>query len=154
MVTSQFDALLKELEAFFKCKLESDQNNACLIKMSTGLRIQLELDRYNEHLMIGSRLGIIPPGRYREMVFKEALKANELYLPSTGVFGYSKKSGNLILFLLINLRDFNSDKMITMLTAFTKKAQTWAQTLNRGDVPAAEVDSLPPPNTGLFGLMR
>jgi hypothetical protein len=98
MVASQFQAILQDLEPFFKCKLEPDNNNSCLIKMSSGIKIQIELDRYGDHLLIATRLGVLPAGRFRELVFKEALKANASDSPSQGVFGYSKKSEQLILF--------------------------------------------------------
>jgi hypothetical protein len=154
MVTSQFGALLQELEPFFKCKLEPDINNSCLIKMANGLKVQIELDKYGEYLLIGTRLGIVSIGRYRENIFKEALKVNALHPPSNGVFGYSKKSGNLILFVTLGVRNINQDKMISVLTTFIPKAQIWMEALSRGELPIM-ADNQPIVNkSGVFGLIH
>lgn len=156
MITDQFSSLLKELESFFHCQLVPDANNACLIRMQTGVEIQLELDRYGENLLIACRLNSPPPGRYRENVFKEALKSNSLQPPSFGTFGYSKKSDKMILFTKIALRYFNKESVISsILPAFVAKATTWHEALGRGDVPLAAND-VPTPNqaNSIFGLNR
>lgn len=155
MVTSQFNALLQDLEHFFKCKLAPDSNNSCLVKMGIGIKIQLELDRYGENLIIGSKLGSIPVGRYRELVFREALRANNLNPASSGIFGYSKKSGNLILFVKLDLRYANQEKIISTLKSFIPRAHSWLKAIQQGTIP----DSIGPADTstkshGLFGLIR
>lgn len=156
MITNQLDALLKELEPFFKCPLQSDQNNSCLIKMSTGIEIQIELDRYGDHVIIGTRLGVIPAGRYRELVFREALKSNYLHPSFTGVFAFSKRSGNLLFFTSSKFATLNQEKMVSVLTLFIARAQAWAQALGEGTVPSADVflDAPLTGKSGLFGLIR
>ncbi len=152
MLSSQFIALLKDLEPFFKCKLEPDQHQACLIKMGIGIRIQLELDSYGENLLVGVRLGVIPMSRYRENVFKAALKANGSSSPSTGIFAYSQKTGNLILFATIPFQEADQEKVIATLTPLIAKAHIWAEALSRGDIPI--LTERPSGQSGLFGLIR
>jgi hypothetical protein len=154
MVVNQFEALLQELEPFFQCQLTSDQNNSCLIKMKTGIKIQIELDRYGENLLMGIKLGAIPPGRYREMLFKEALKSNHTRIPFRGILGYSKKSSNLILFSLLDIRDVNQEKMITILTALLNKAETWASAISKGDIPFSLAESTINSQPGIFGIVQ
>jgi hypothetical protein len=156
MVASRFESILKDLEPFFHCRLEPDQNNACLIKLNNagGIEIQLELDRSGDHLLMGCRVGPIPPGRYRENVFKEALKSNHLYPHSRNIFGYSRKSDLLIVYALCPINETNSEKIIEILPPFIHQARTWTEALNRGEVPSFLTTSPTHQGGGLFGLIR
>src|SRR4051812_7633992 len=101
MVSSQFGAILKEFENFFQCSLNPDENDSCLVQMGIGVTLQIELDRYGL-ILVGCRLGTLHMGRYRDGLMREALKSNGLMPPSTGVFGFSQKSSQLILFMRLN----------------------------------------------------
>ena len=49
------ETILKAFEPFFHCSLPVDENNSCVVKMANGLKVQIELNRY-EQLLIGCRL--------------------------------------------------------------------------------------------------
>lgn len=154
MVANQFEVILQELEPYFKCKLTPDTNNSCFIKMGIGVQIQMELDPYGEDFVVGARLGVISPGRYREAVFREALKANSHSPPRQGIFSFSRKSGNLILFLSIPLKDITQDKLTHLLNPFIAKAQAWTQALSQGAIPIGVEEVSTSSKTGLFGLFK
>lgn len=151
MVGSLFDGILKDFEAFFNCPLEADANDSCLIKMPNGLSIQLELNSYGL-LMIGCKLGALKMGRFRELAIKEALKANENALPATGFFGFSQKSQNLILFIQVDPKILNADKITSLMIAFTSKAKLWLDAISKEEIPSSLTSStLPTSSFGLFG---
>lgn len=154
MVANQFEAILQDLEPYFKCKLTPDNNNSCLVKMGIGIQVQMELDPYGEDFVIGARLGVISSGRYREAVFREALKANNFYPPRQGIFSFSRKSGNLILFIAIPLRDVNRDKLIKILNPFIARAHIWSQAISRGAIPMGVEETASSSKSGLFGLFK
>jgi hypothetical protein len=152
MVSSQFESLLKEFETFFKCPLQPDQNDSCLIKMGIGISIQLELNRQGL-VLIGCRLAVVPMSRYRDNLIREALKSNEATLPSTGILGFSKKSNQLILFMSLNPLLVNSDLISTVMPPFIAKAKLWAEAIMKGEVPAVTQQTSTATSGGIFGLI-
>lgn len=93
MVTDFFGSLLQELGKVLEIPdLHPDRNNSCQIVLKNGLNLQIELDRSGQFLIFGADLGVVPPGRYRENLFREALKANDMPHPIHGILAYSKKN--------------------------------------------------------------
>lgn len=92
MVLNAFEALLQELARALQIdQLKPDSNNSCLIQMPNGPKVQLEVNKQEDRLIMGSNLGFLPVGRYREDVFREALKANNLPPPVTAPLPIVKK---------------------------------------------------------------
>lgn len=137
MVTSQFASILKDLETFFKCKLEPDSNNSCVIHIKEkDIKVHIEPNRYGD-VLIAVRFVEIPSSKYRENVFKEALKSNQ-NTPHTGVFGFSKKASSLFIFLLLDQRNITPQKIESLLPPFLNKAQHWSDILKTGGLPLHE----------------
>ena len=102
---------------------------------------------------MGSQLGFLPAGRYRESVFREALKANNLPPPRYGNFAYSKKADQLVLFDSTSLQDLNGEKIAQHFTPFAEKAFHWQDAISRGEVPSIlGAFSTRKVGTGMFGL--
>ncbi len=153
MVSTQFGAILKELEPFFNCPLEPDQNNSCLVKMGIGLSLQIELDRTG-FLLIGCRLGVLPMSRYRDNLVQQALKSNNFSTPSQGVFGFSQKSSQLIYCIRVDPSTFSTSQIITLLPPFIAKAKKWTDAIIAGQTPTVEAEAPATKGTsGIFGLM-
>lgn len=152
MVRTQFGAILKELEKFFHCPLEPDENDSCLVKMGSGIDLQIELDRYG-FLLIGCRLGAVHMGRYRDNLIRAALKSNEATPPSSGILGFSQKSNQLILFMKIDPKNLSPHQISTLLPPFITKAKQWSDAIAKGEVP---VTSTPDTKiaSGIFGLIH
>jgi hypothetical protein len=154
MVSSQFGALLKEFESVFNIQLEPDENNSCLINLGVGISVQIEMDRYGK-LLIGSRLGAVHMGRFRDNLIRQALKSNDSTPHSTGILGFSQKSNQLILFAKLDPLQLNHHQIINLLPLFINKAKLWKEAIEKGEVPditAANTASNKQPS-GLFGLM-
>lgn len=154
MISDLFTSLLDELSIPMKIKdLKPDSNNSCLIKFKTGVEIQLELDTSEEFLLIGTSFGPLRPGRYRENIFREALKANGMPAPRYGIFAYSKKADNLIMFDKLHLKDLTGMKIFDHIKPFTEKALVWKEALARGDIPSILSSSYASSSSGgIFGI--
>jgi hypothetical protein len=155
MVTDLFGTLLQELGPLLEIPtLHPDRQNSCLIRLKGGLNIQLELDRMGQFFIMGSDLGTVPPGKYRENLFREALKANGMPQPLNGILAYSQKTEHLILFEKMHVKDLNGDKIMAVLTPFCEKARVWRDALARGDIPALTQYYASGKPGGIFGLTR
>ena len=154
MVTDLFGAILQELgKSMGDIPLQPDQNNSCLIKLKDSPSIQLELDRSGNFIVLGCNLGTVPAGKYRENLFREALKANDLPPPLNGVLGFSQKTGHLILFEKINVQQLNGEKIAAEITPFMEKAKRWAEALKNNDIPVVnQAYTSGGMNNGMFGL--
>src|SRR5574338_965834 len=136
MIQDIFGAILEELSTILKIKLTPDKNNACLVKFPTGLMVQMDYDEQKERVIILSTLGTPAPGRYQENVYREALKANGLPPPKTGIFAYSKKQDALVLFDTLPLADLTGQKIADFLVPFMQKAETWRGAIAQNVVPS------------------
>lgn len=149
MVKNLFEALLEEVGHALKISdLHSDRNNTCLINMANGVKIQLEMHARNQEFVIGADLGLIPPGRYRENIFLEALKSNGM-ANHVGVLAYSAKNDHLILFEILNLKDLTGERIASDITPLVEKAKIWKEAMEKGEIP---VVSQMRTSMGMFGL--
>jgi hypothetical protein len=153
MVGDIYEALLKELsEALQIGKLAPDENNSCLLQFKNGLELQIEPHENNETLIISAPIGEIPPGKYRENVFREALKANAIAYPRHGAFGYSLDTEQLIIFKVMPLKNLTGDQLAAYLNPFMEKAIEWRGILEKNEVPHVIINHKSKPSPfGMFG---
>ncbi len=130
------ESILKDLEPYFSCKLEFDKNNSCLIALPNKPSIQIEFTRYGM-LLVACGLGIVE-GRFRDFVFKEALRANYFYLPSQGAFGFSKKSNQLYIYIMLDPQILNKNDLGAFFNPLIQRATKWAEYLAKNDIPPLE----------------
>ena len=153
MVAELFESLLVELAKSLDIKeLKPDPHNSCLIHFQNGVEIQIEPYEKDEQLLLVIDLGSIPPGHYREDVFKESLVANGMPYPRHGFFAYSDQSDHLLLMDFLPLKDLNGEKIASAIYPLIEKAKVWQDNLSRGAVPIAETTSQGRRAPGLFGL--
>jgi hypothetical protein len=150
MVKDLFDSLLEETgHALQIPNLHADRNNTCLIQLSNGLKVQLEIEPKAQIFMIGCDLGEVPIGRYRNNLFREALRANGLPGPQAGILAYSSKTDHLVLFKALPLKELNGERIADALESFSEKALLWKQAVDNGEIPALYTNR---PSAGMFGL--
>jgi hypothetical protein len=153
MVTDFLGVMLQEMGTNLEIPdLHPDRNNTCQIRLKSGLDIQIELDKSGQFIVLGADLGTVPPGKYRENLFREALKANDMPYPNHGTLAYSKKSDHLVLFERMNIKDLNGEKVAVEITPFSEKALIWKDALQRGDIPPLNQSYMAQSSGGMFGL--
>ena len=158
MIGDKFTNLLEELGKIFKAPLQPDKLGACVLKFKNGLQVQMEMDAKGQNVILAAQLGSISQGRFRENLFREALKANGLPPPRFGIFAYGKKNESLVLCDSLSIEELSGQKLADYLQQFTQKAEIWKNGIERGEVPSylgneASFGVASTPG-GLFGLMR
>ncbi len=131
-MTNQFEDLLHELSKVFHLELKVDRQNACSIQIHPHLIIQMQLDISQENLWIFSKLIDTPPGKFRENILKEALKANGLPDPRIATLAYLSQSNQLVLFQKYPLKILNGERLSGFLGAFVEMADQWRDAIQSG----------------------
>jgi len=146
----RFADILFELGKEIGTELVPDQNRICQLNYMDELHIQLQYDDGKESILIAAFLCDVPPGKYREKLFKEALKSNGDY-PRIGTLAYSERNNQLTLFETIPAVELKSDRLFKILQEFIAKANVWKDAIKNGKpLPTAsgEINS----NDTPFGL--
>ena len=136
-----FQKLLWDLGEHIHLPLHVDKHNACSLLLDDLLEIQLQMDSYDEHLILWAYLHDVPPGRYRENVLKEALKFNSLK-NSPGTLAFYEKKNLLILQNFLPIEMLSGEKLVKQLEVFIEKADEWRLAIEDGH--ASPSPSLPP----------
>lgn len=151
MATSLYENLLQELGKILGISLTPDSNNSCLVRLKGGIEVQLELDKQGDRLLMGTNLGSVPLGRYRENLFREALRANGMPPPKAGTLAYSRRSDCLVLFRWLPARSLSGEGIASSLKPFVELATLWRTAIQRGEIPSFEGPSAAGYG-GMFGL--
>lgn len=130
----RFEELLKELGKILGIPLHVDKNNACRLNINNILHIQLEQDPVKGRLLVACYICDIPPGKFREITLKEALKANYLY-PRVGTLAYAERNNKLTLFEYLPFLELTGEKLSVFLFQFIEKANTWREAIESGRTP-------------------
>lgn len=134
-----FEDLLNQLgEKLGGIPLRPDNKQCCKIEIGTQFYVQLDLTTRADRILLGSTLGTLAQGRYRDQVFLKALYVNTAATTPKGVLAFSKKTDSLILFQFLNIADLNVDKLFAAFTTFSEHAFAWKEALSRGELPEIE----------------
>lgn len=131
MTIDRFEELLSQLGTELDVPLHLDKQGACKLRINDSLDVQLEPDRSQEKLLLASFISEIPPGKLRENVLKDALKANGP-LPLHGIFSYSERNNQLTLFAFLPFSQLTGKILADFLALFVEKATSWQQGIERG----------------------
>lgn len=134
MSLDPFAILLADLGALIQVPLHPDHQRSCCLSFNNELHVQLKEDESKDRILVGTFLGEIPPGKFRENVLKETLKENNLF-PRMGTFGYSERNNQLAFFSYVSFQGLRGDTMADFLEAFLEKAFSWRTALQTGQLP-------------------
>lgn len=153
MYTDALSDLMNELGRLIHLpRLEVDENGFCAINYpNMNLKVEFKADDHNLYLEIFCQLGEVPPGRFREDVFHEALRANELPYPRYGNFGYHAGNNNLVLWELLPLKELRASDLAEYLAKFMMKGNEVKQSLQQNTVPTLAAQAKVH-TSGIFGL--
>ncbi len=130
-MTDRFAALLEELGKVFDISLVPDKLGACSINIPP-LTVQFELDATAENFFLFSKIIEIPPGKFRENVLQEALKANGGKDPRPAILGYIAASNHLAMHQIYPLKILTGDNLSGILGAFLEMGENWFAALESG----------------------
>ncbi len=63
------------------------------MKLSNGINAQIEPHKKSDQIVVGCPLGEVPPGKYRQELFRTALICNGQPPPSVGTCAFSRSQG-------------------------------------------------------------
>lgn len=127
-----FEELLEKLSKTLSLPLAPDQNRACAIQIKKNITVQLQMDSTEEKLLIGCKIIELPPGKFRENVLKETLKANGLPDPRIGTFAYIEQINHLFLFQYYPIEILSGERLSSLLGPFIQMAESWKEAISTG----------------------
>lgn len=146
----RFEELLHELSKELTIALHPDRIGACTLIIEDGPSVQLECDKTPGNLLIGSFLCEIPPGKFRENILRDALKANDPF-PENGILAYCEGNDQLLLFSSHPMTELTGPKLSNLLHLFIEKAIQW-RTAVETNTTSTLLPSTSKPSSGMFGL--
>ncbi|NGX53462.1 MAG: hypothetical protein K1000chlam4_00174 [Chlamydiae bacterium] len=146
-----FETLISELGNEMEIPLKSDHHQSCLLNFGNHLTVQIDLAADADQVLIGSELGKVTIGSYRESILKQALRVNGLSTTPRGILAYSEKNDSLILFQYFPLTTLNGKKLWEFVQLFLEHSKIWKESLESGDIPHLEED-IKENGSGFFGL--
>ena len=152
-MTGQFQNLMTELGRYFHLELRVDQSGACSLLFPHQIVIQLQLDTGGEKLFFFCKIAEIPPGKFRENVLIESLKANDMRDPIPGILAYLNVTNHLVLYHSYPLFILNGERLSMFIINFLQMADAWRKAILSGKsspAPSSISSSSSLPNP--FGL--
>ncbi len=128
-----FSEILEILSKHLDMRLEPDTDSTCVLLINETFEVHIELFS-DEHILFASFLYDIPPGKFREEVMMEALKANSLF-PSYVTFAYNELNNHLTLFQLLPIRDITGEILSLHAGQFIEIATEWIESIKQGRLP-------------------
>jgi len=133
----RFQELLWDLGEIIEVPLHVDKNHACRILLDEKLPVHLEMAEEKNELLVAAFLSEIPPGRFRENVLKETLKANATH-HSFGTFAYIEKINTLVMQKYLSVESLSGEKLADFLESFIAEADSWRDAISNGNPAPAE----------------
>ncbi len=128
---NKFEELLKDLSIQLNTELHVDKHGACLINFDEKIKVQLELDKSSQNLIVFSPICQLPPGKFRENVFLDALKENNKF-PYIATFSYFEKENSLAIFNFFHLNSLKSQMLASYLTIFVDLVKLYQDAILHG----------------------
>jgi len=146
----RFSEILYDLGKEIGVDLYPDENRICQLNYDGKLHLQIQYDETKDLLLFASFLIEVPAGKYRETLFKEALKSNAQY-PRIGTLAYSGRNNQLTLFAYYPRKEHSIIKVFEFLKQFIDKGVAWKEAVAQGGTLPSSSESAPP-RGGMFGL--
>lgn len=127
-----FHDLIHELGEFIGEDLTVDLNQSCCIEVNQILKIQLELDPPGEKILLMSKIVELPPGKFRENILRDALKANFLAEEKVGILSYLERQNTLVLCQDLYMHSITRDILHAHLMKFIERALKWLAAIEAG----------------------
>jgi hypothetical protein len=143
-MTDQFNELLHSLGKLFGLPLHTDKHNACALQIAKGLVVQLQLDESMEKMLIASKVVEVPPGKFREDVLLEVLKANGFADPLIGIFAYIPHTNELVLFQQYPMDILTGERLAGLILPFMDLCKEWRAAILSGQHCPSPQQPTPP----------
>ncbi|KIC75879.1 putative type III secretion chaperone SycE [Neochlamydia sp. TUME1] len=155
MPSHNLESLLKDLgEKIELSHLEPTGNNNITLLLKGNNEVVLQKHNSQPYLIISFEILELPIGRFRENIFREALKFNHLNKAHEGIFAFSKKTQMFFLFDMLPFDEISGEQVNAIMQNLSEKVTLWKEALNRGEIPTIGFSSLTSPEGAgsFFGI--
>ena len=133
--------LIADLSERLGIEIYPDLNNVVVLKIEKSVKIHIEADDVEEFLILGAFIDELPPGKFRENILKNGLKANYLVNKNPAILSYLGRENILTLHRRYLIDSIDVEELITQIKAITERAQKWQASIESGH--AAPDDEIP-----------
>ncbi|MBS3904593.1 MAG: CesT family type III secretion system chaperone [Simkania sp.] len=130
-----FEDLLKDLASLMDLPLHVDHRGVCCLRVDDQFEVQMEVGKKND-LIILAFINELGPGKFREEVLKEGLKANNQLLPG-GIVSFSGKTNQLVIYKRLPNELLNAQSVLETLSSLIDYATQWLVSLKEGKTAPA-----------------
>jgi hypothetical protein len=127
-----FQSLIDTFAEKFDETMSLQENGTLGILFNDDMLVQIELDSNESHLMVGGFIATVPPGKYREKVFFEALKENSTLDETYSCLCYANDESELVLFSKLSFHALSAEHLYDYLELFVEKASRWKLMVDKG----------------------
>lgn len=146
----RFSQILYDLGKEIQTDLFVDTNRVCQLNYKDQLSIQLQYLEPKELLLVAAFLCEIPPGKFREKLFRESLIHNDEF-PRVGTLAFSERNNQLTFFEFVPAVELTGEKLFVFLETFVENALPWKEAVETGK-PLPTAGKPNQGDNGLFGL--
>jgi len=146
----RFSQILYDLGKEIQFELFVDANGVCELNYKDQLSIQLQYFEPKEQLLIATFLCEVPPGKFREKLFLQALIHNDEF-PRVGTLAFSERNNQLTFFEFLPAVELSGEKLFEFLNQFVENALPWKEAVEFGK-PLPTAGRPNQGDNGLFGL--
>lgn len=149
-----FNDLIYELSQILGEELKADLNQICPLVIDEDYHVQLEMDISGDSILIGSFICELPPGKFRENILKDALKAQFETKDKKSILGYCEQINKLALFENVPNYDLNGETLFERLCNFVEQVKEWKEAIDKGKTSPDGAFAQPTQKQGrpLFGF--
>lgn len=153
-----FQDVLDGLSDELDIDVEPDLHGLCTLMINEKVKVQLEVDVTGESILMATLVTELPPGKFRERILKDALKANYLAEENHGVLSYTGPDNALVLALTIPMHGLTGKELYEHLSIFVERAQGWQKAIDEGHPSPPDTEEVPKRDGGakhsIFGFQE
>lgn len=139
-----FEMMIEGLGKHLGIPMEAEPNQTCSLLIDEKITLLLEMDKNEENLRMVSFFCLLPPGKFREKVLTEALKANDLK-EEKGSLGFCDSTNEIALYDTVPLKDLDLVKLENQLAKWIERIFLWKEAIESGHTPFRQNQTLQAP---------
>ena len=129
---STFANLIEDLSRRLNRNLTPNKDGCVTLLIKEKITIQIEMDRDEDFLIIGAYIEELPPGKFREHILRDGLKANFFFKNNSQVLSYMKKENQLIVHQKMHIETTSPEDFFNDVQSLYERASKWFDSLDSG----------------------
>ncbi|NDD57763.1 MAG: hypothetical protein EBZ47_00715 [Chlamydiae bacterium] len=150
---NKFEDLIYHLGEVLGIDLHAERGRVCKLHIDGKIHLHLEYDESKDLLLLASLVCEVPPGKFRENVFKEALKINDSF-PRIATIAFSEKGNQLALFDYLSFVYLDVHKLNSLMHAFLDYAFEWKRAIESGNLNSIALPPSSSMHSSIFGVKK